>query len=104
VQHGLPLAGPTEDVAALARTLDLAHVAAHGAPAPDLPRIVVHAAAEIVAAVPLEPAARIIRVDPALRPPYGQRLARVDAEEVERRVAPLGADLIGCPGTSYSLI
>src|SRR6185312_6753910 len=39
------------------------------------------------AAVPLEPAAWIVRMDPAFAPPFRQRLAGVDAEEIERAIA-----------------
>ena len=52
-----------------------------------------HAAAELISAVPLEPAARIVRMDPALLSPNGEGLAGVDAEEVEGRVAPVWRQL-----------
>ena len=46
-----------------------------------------HAPAHVVAAVPLEPAARVVAVNPSFSLPFGQRLASVDAEEIERVVA-----------------
>src|SRR3954471_2403224 len=88
VQQRLALAGAAVEVATLAGPLELADVAAHGFPAPDLARVIGHAAPAIVAAVPLEPAARIVRVNPALGAPDRERLARLDAEKVERRIAP----------------
>ena len=47
----------------------------------------------IVAAIPLEPAARIVRMDPALAAPLRQRLAGIDAEIVQRAVAPVAGEL-----------
>lgn len=41
------------------------------------------APAHIVATVPLEPAARIVRIDPAFRSPDGKRLGCIHAETVE---------------------
>src|SRR5690606_25799120 len=71
---------------------DLRDVAPHRLPASDLARIVAHAAAHEIAAVPLEPAAWIVRVNPALAAPFRQRLAGVDAEIVERAVAACGCE------------
>src|SRR5262249_35458642 len=88
VQQRLALALAAQEIARLAVALDLAHVATDRLPAPDLAAVLVrHAAPHVVAAVPLEPAARIIAMDPALAAPLRQRLARVDAEEIERAVA-----------------
>jgi TspO/MBR family len=67
----------------------LANVATHCLPAPDLARIVLHPAAPEIAAVPLKPAAWIVPMNPAFSPPNGERLARVNAEEIERRRMPL---------------
>src|SRR6185437_353511 len=47
------------------------------------------AAAEIIAAIPLEPAARIGTDDPALLPPDGERLPALDAEAVDAGVGRL---------------
>src|SRR5262245_38176520 len=72
----------------LAVPLDLPDVPAHRLPPLDLPLVFLgQAAAHVVAAVPLKPAARVVGVDPALVAPHRQRLAGVDAEEVERAVA-----------------
>src|SRR6185369_3118439 len=78
VQQGLALAWPAGQVAGAAVGLDLGEVAADGVPAFDLAVVVEAAAAEVVAAVPLEPAARVLGVDPALLPPDRQRLRGVD--------------------------
>ena len=50
-----------------------------------LPR---HAAAHVVAAIPLEPAARIVGMQPSLGAPDRERLAGIDAEVIQRTVAP----------------
>src|SRR5579863_6581891 len=73
--------------------LDLPDVPPHRLPASDLPRIFLEEAApEVVAAIPLEPAARILGRDPTLLAPDPERLARIDAEEIERGVAALGRE------------
>src|SRR4051812_36466446 len=71
---------------------DLPDVTAERLPAPDLSRVVLVAAAGVIAAVPLKPAARIVGMQPALALPFGVRLARVDAEIVQRIVAPAGRE------------
>src|SRR4051812_11682756 len=60
VQQRLTLAAAAGEIAGLAVRPDLADVAAERLPAFDLPRIVVMAAARVIAAVPLKPAARIV--------------------------------------------
>ena len=92
MQQGLSLPSAAGEVARLALPLDLPDVPAHGLPSPDLPLVLVgQAAAHVVAAIPLEPAARVVGMDPSLVAPHRQRLAGVDAEEVERAVAAAGA-------------
>ena len=89
MQERLALARAAEQVARFAGALNLPDVSAHSAPSPDLARILVgHPPAHVVAAVPLKPSARVDRVDPALGTPHGQRLAGIDAEEVQPRIAP----------------
>ena len=67
VQQRLALAAAAEQVARLAVLLHLADVAADRLPALDLAAVLRrHAAAHVIAAVPLEPAARVVLVDPAL--------------------------------------
>ncbi len=67
VKDRLPLAAPAPEVARLAVLPDRRHVPGDRPPAPDLPRVVGAPAAHVVPAVPLKPAARILRVDPPLR-------------------------------------
>src|SRR5262249_38306187 len=100
MQERLALPRPAGDSAGFAIPLHLAHVAADRLPAFDLPRVLIgNAAAHIVAAVPLKPAARVLAIDPAFPPPLRERLARVDAEIVERAVTMLLRELCACePG------
>src|SRR6185312_15678423 len=85
---------PAEGVAGFAVPLDLRDVPAERTPALDLALIfVTQPPAKIVAAVPLEPAARILAMDPALAPPLRQRLAGVDVEVVELGIAALRRQL-----------
>src|SRR3954468_2715292 len=86
VQNRLSLSSPALEVTSFAVLADRRHVSRDGAPAPDLPAIVRRAPSAVVAAVPLKPAARILRTNPALMPPFGQRLRRLHAEEVEARI------------------
>jgi hypothetical protein len=66
---------------------DLVDVAPNSFPPLDLPRLLLrHAAPNVVAAVPLEPAARIVRMNPALAAPDRQRLAGIDAENRPNRM------------------
>src|SRR5262245_44506895 len=83
VQQRLPLPRPAERVADIAVGFHLLDVTSEGFPPIDLPRVVFHAATGIVPAVPLEPAARVVRVDPSLPLPFRKRLAGVDAEIVQ---------------------
>src|SRR5476649_585640 len=70
VQQGLALPRPTGAVARVAVHLDLADVARHRLPTLDLAVVFERQpAAEIVTAIPLEPAARVVLPDPALAPP-----------------------------------
>jgi len=70
----LEQAAAAGEVPAAAVLLHLLHVPLNHLPAFDLTGVVVAAAAHVVAAVPLEPAARVVRVEPAVLPPHGQRL------------------------------
>jgi hypothetical protein len=90
VQQCLPLPPATALVPRPAGVFHLCHMASHPAPAADLTLIVLHAPAHVVAAVPLEPAARVGRVNPAFFSPHGQRLRGIDAEVVEPRVTRAG--------------
>ena len=84
VKKSLPLTFAAGLVTRLAVKLDLSDVSSHCLPPPDLSKVLFgHSAANIISAVPLKPAARIVGVYPSVLPPYGQRLAGIDAEVVE---------------------
>ena len=88
MQERLPLTLAAGQFPGLAVALNLPDVAPDRLPAPDLATVFVrHAAAHVIAAVPLEPAARIVWMKPALIAPDRQRLAGVDAEKIERTIA-----------------
>ncbi len=93
VEQRLSLLGAAGEVAGAAVFLNLGEMAANGPPAADLPLVVRTAAAQIVAAVPLKPAPRIIGVYPTLGPPHGQRLRGVDPKEIQIRIVPVRAEL-----------
>src|SRR6516162_6694338 len=68
--------------------LDLRNVPPNRFPAFDLAGILFgHAAAHIVSAIPLEPAAWILGVDPSFLSPGRQRLTRIYSEMIEGAVA-----------------
>src|SRR6185312_6179297 len=84
VQQRLPLPPAAHQIARLAVFLYLTDMTPYGFPALYLTRVLLrHPAAQIVAAIPLEPAARVVRVKPALALPFRKRLAGINAEEVE---------------------
>src|SRR5262249_32074595 len=93
MQQRLPLPAPAQEIAGLAVFLHLAHVPFNRLPALDLSCILIRqTAAHVVAAIPLEPSARIVRVDPAFASPFGQRLACVDPKEIACVVATAGSE------------
>src|SRR5689334_15310176 len=74
----------------LAIAPDMGGVTRKAAPARDLAGVYVRdAAAEIIAAIPLEPAARIGADDPAVFAPHRKRLAALDAKGIEARIGHL---------------
>jgi hypothetical protein len=94
VQELLALARPAHRIARLAMSSDLRHVALDSLPASDLAGVLVgQPPAHVVAAIPLEPAARIVRMHPALPSPLRQGLAGVHAEIVQGAVAAGGREL-----------
>jgi hypothetical protein len=94
MQDGLSLLATAFEIAFLAVLADRRHMPPDGAPSPDLPRVVVTPAAHIVPAVPLKPAARILRMDPSVSTPLGERERSLDAKKIDPRM-PLRAEL--CP-------
>ena len=78
MQERLALARPAGEVAIAAIVADLREVAGHCTPSFDLARVLGrNSPSHPVAAIPLEPSARIVFVYPAFCPPYGKRLAGV---------------------------
>ena len=96
VQHCLALPRATVEVARRAVRPNGPYMPANRLPAGNLPRVVVAAPAHVVAAVPLEPAAGVLRVNPALAPPFAQRQRRVHAEAVELRGSGCSSSQPGC--------
>src|SRR4029453_19150873 len=90
VQHGLPLPSPAVEVGSSAMLADGRDVPPDRPPSPNLPRVVARPPAHVIPAVPLKPSARILRMDPAVSAPLGERLRRVYAEVVEARVMTVG--------------
>src|SRR5262245_28287897 len=86
VHHRLAFTPPTVQVARLAIADDLRDVARNRPPSSDLPRIVGRSPTHVIPAIPLKPAARILRTYPAVAPPRRQRLRRIDAEAVQLRI------------------
>src|SRR3974377_2207988 len=94
MEQGLALSPAAGEIARVAMPLDLADMAAHCFPALDLACILFgQPAAPVIAAVPLKPAARIVRMDPALLAPYRHWLARIDAEIIQGAIALLAGEL-----------
>jgi len=88
MEERLPLTPPAEKIARFAMPLNLSDVAADGLPAPSLaPILFWHTAPHVIAAIPLEPTARVIAVDPAFGTPNRQWLARIHPEKIERTIA-----------------
>ena len=69
VEQCLPLPGAAGQIAGAAVSLELGNVPPDGSPSFDLSFVVGAAPSHEVAAVPLEPAARVLMIDPAFRPP-----------------------------------
>jgi len=65
VQQRLALPLPAPDVVFPAVLFDLGDMPCHRFPAPDLTRVVRAAPAQVIPAIPLEPAAWIIGIDPS---------------------------------------
>ncbi len=89
----LALSRSTRKIAGTAIGGNLREMSPHRFPAANLSRIIRMPPPTIVSTIPLEPSPRVIRMDPPLRPPHRERLARVHPEEVALRVALLGSEL-----------
>lgn len=98
LEQGLPLAWAAGRILRFAIHLYLRRMAAKGAPALDLLLIYFgQPSAQIITAIPLEPAARIGPKNPALVAPYRKRLAAFDPEAIERRIGHVAEFCIGEP-------
>ena len=89
VEHGLPLFSPALEVAPFAVVPNGGHVPRDRAPASNLTGVVGASPADVVAAIPLKPPARILPVNPAVATPDGERLRRIYAKTVQARIVPL---------------
>lgn len=84
MEQGLALARATGQVARLAVADDLPDVTPYGSPALNLAGILFgQSPADVISAIPLEPAAWVVGVDPAFLAPYRERLASIDSKIVE---------------------
>jgi len=73
-------------------------MAANGFPALDLPLVFLRGTPSlIIAAIPLEPAARIGSHNPSLLPPYTQRLAALHAKTIEHGIGAAAYAHFGKP-------
>jgi hypothetical protein len=70
VQQRLALPATAIEIARFTMFLQLRDVTANGAPTRDLTQIISVAPPAIISAIPLEPTARIVRMDPTLAPPF----------------------------------
>ena len=91
MKKGLTLSRTAIDSAAWAIVTDLRDVPTHRSPAFDLSLVVRTAASHVIAAIPLKPPARILRMDPLLPSPNRKRLRGVHPEEIKLRVLVCGA-------------
>src|SRR3984893_10848497 len=69
--------------------LQLRNVASHRAPSLDLSQVIRMPPPRIISAIPLEPSAGIVRVNPSFLPPDFKRLRCVHAEVIERSSPPI---------------
>jgi hypothetical protein len=93
VQQRLALFSPTIEVLASAVLLQLRKMTPHSSPAFNLAQIICAAAAGIIPAIPLKPAARIFVINPALLAPNRERLRCIHTEKIARRFMSFPAEL-----------
>ena len=70
MQQRLALPAPAIEIARFTVFLQLRHVAANGSPTRNLTQIILAAASAIISAIPLEPAAWIVGMNPTFTPPF----------------------------------
>src|SRR4051812_41489016 len=93
MEKRLALARPAVRIPAGAILLQLGDVPPDRAPSFDLPDIVRMTPSRIVAAIPLEPPPRVVRVDPPFVAPNFERLGCADAKVIEFRPWPIRGKL-----------
>jgi hypothetical protein len=70
VQQRLALPATAIEIARFTVFFQLRHLPANGPPTRNLTQIIFIAAPAIISAIPLEPAARIVRMNPTFAPPF----------------------------------
>src|SRR5262249_23535729 len=89
MQQCLPLAAPAIQIARPTMFFQLRDVTANSAPTRDLPQVILAAASAIISAIPLEPAARVLGMNPTFAPPFRQSLRGVHSKIIERSPSPI---------------
>src|SRR5262245_40486402 len=90
MEYRLPLPATAFEISRLAILLDRRDVSRTRPPSPNLPRVISCAAADVIAAVPLEPSARVLWMNPPLSAPFGKGQGCVHTEVIEARIVTLG--------------
>jgi hypothetical protein len=70
MQQCLALSAAAIEIAGFTVLFQLCHVPPNGAPTANLPYVILAATAGIISAIPLEPTARIVRMDPPFASPF----------------------------------
>jgi hypothetical protein len=91
MEQSLALSAPTRKIVPLTVSLYLRDMSADSSPTTDLSLIVGTTSSTEIAAIPLEPSARILVIHPAVRSPNRERLRSVDPEVIQLRIMPEGA-------------
>ena len=73
--------------------LQLRDMPTNGAPTANLPQIILAAASAIISAIPLEPTARVLGVNPTFATPFRQRLRCAYAKIIQRCPRPIRREL-----------
>jgi hypothetical protein len=89
MEQGLSLASPAIQIEARAMFLQLRNMTSHSAPSFDLSQIIGMPPAGVIAAIPLEPATRIIGMNPSFLSPDFERLRCVYPEKIQRCPRPI---------------
>ena len=93
MQERLALFAPAVEIARWTMFFELRDVPLHRFPSFYLAGVIGAAPAQIIAAIPLKPAARVFMINPPFLPPVRQWFGGIHAETVELCVMPLCAEL-----------